>query len=154
MITIAVAQHNSDYQLVTLDHPARPGEWIAAYASNLGPVQNTPPTGSAAPLSPLSPLAPAPPVQSAGIPSYSLVVPRANQQVDYFTEPAESNYIGLAPGIVGVYQINFRVPDTSASGVASIYVRQNVDCGFFFLQGCGRSLVSRVSAGAKLPIGQ
>jgi len=57
------------------------------------------------------------------------------------------------PGAVGIYQINFRIPEHPPSGDAIIYLRKNVDCGFFFLQGCGRSLTA-LQLGAKLPIGQ
>jgi len=33
-----------------------------------------------------------------------------------------------------------------------IYMRKNVDCGFFFVAGCGRGLTATISTGAKIPI--
>lgn len=147
-----VARHVEDYQLVTPGNPARPGEWIIGYASNLGSVANTPPTGTLAPLAPLSPLAPVPGATGGSAPAYSVVIPQPNEQVVYQTDSAESNFIGLAPGTVGVYQINFRIPAASPTGGATVYMRKDVDCGFFFTQGCGRGLTFSLSTSAKLPI--
>jgi uncharacterized protein (TIGR03437 family) len=111
-----VARHASNYQLVAPDNPARPGEWIIGYASNLGPVANTPPTGALAPLDPLSPLAPVPGATPGSTPVYSVVITRPDVQVVYQTQGAESNFIGLAPLTAGVYQINFRIPDAPPMG--------------------------------------
>jgi uncharacterized protein (TIGR03437 family) len=147
-----VALHASDYSLVTPDNPASPGEWIVGYASNLGPVENTPPSGVVAPSSPLSFLAPVPEQSGVSAPVYSVVVPQLNEQLGPHTEALESNFMGLAPGTVGVYQINVRIPDTATSGDGIVYMRKNVDCGFFFVPGCGRGLTATFSTPVKLPI--
>jgi uncharacterized protein (TIGR03437 family) len=146
-----VARHVVDYSLVTSANPAIPGEWIAAYASNLGPVTNTPPTGTATPLSPLSNLIPVSPRDVQAIPVFSVVIAGPNDLPNYFT-PADTNFIGLAPYTVGVYQLNFRIPDAPLLGDNIVYVRKNIDCGFFFVSTCGRSFTATFSRGAKLPI--
>jgi len=90
-----VARHAADYRLVTPENPASSGEWIAAYASNLGPVANTPPSGTVAPIDPLSPLAPVANPAGGSVPEYSVVVPMPGVLVVYQTPPLESNFIGL-----------------------------------------------------------
>ena len=147
-----VARHASDYSLVDPTNPARPGEWIVGYASNLGPVANTPPTGTVAPNSPLSPLAPTPSPSGGGTPDYSVLILQPGQQPDYFTQAVDSNFMGLAPGTVGVYQINFRIPETAPAGDTVVYMRKNVFCGFFYVPGCGRDFTSTFSASVKIPI--
>lgn len=134
-----VAQHASDYALVTPAHPARPGEWIIAYASNLGPVQNPPPTGVPAPFDRLSPLAPGPDI-------YTVLLLGSIQSATL-----QSNYMGLVPGTIGVYQINLRMPDGFSSTGAELKVQKIRFCGFFFDPACGRGLYLTVSAGSKLP---
>lgn len=146
-----VAQHAADYQTVTPDHPARPGEWVVIYASNLGPVLNTPPNGVPASLDPLSPLAPNVPWPNTGISvstQHKLLMIRLDGVVT-----TESNFMGLAPGTIGIYQINFRVPDDYPVGEAQLEIERTRFCGFFYLQGCGRGIVTRTSLTAKLPIG-
>ena len=61
----------------------------------------------------------------------------------------ESNYLGLAPGFIGVYQINVKMPDELRAPV-EIHVQRSRDCGFFFLQGCGRGVVLDFSAVASI----
>jgi len=80
-----------DGQLVTPENPARPGDQLATFATGLGPVDNTPATGEAAKADPLSKAVLPVTVQLNG----------ANIQPDF---------IGLAPGFVGLYQINFQIP--------------------------------------------
>jgi uncharacterized protein (TIGR03437 family) len=131
----AIAQHAADYQLVTEDNPARPGEWIVAYATNLGPVKDPPPTGVAAPLGRLIPL-------DTGIPA--LTVPWSFtlwlSQIGGFVS-ATSNFAGLTPATIGVYSVNFQIPDQPFRGDYQFYFRRLRDCGFFFQQGCGRGVM-------------
>ncbi len=93
-----IVQHGADYSLVTLERPARRGEILIAYATGLGDVYPPVQTGHAAPLEPLSW------VMSTFI-SASL-----GGQV------TNTSFRGLAPGLVGVYQINFQVPDSACNG--------------------------------------
>ena len=139
-----IAQHAADYRLLTADNPARPGEWIVAYGSNFGAAVWQPSTGEPAPLDQLSPLDP-------GVPApwqFSLFLRQPGGDIRLAT-----NFIGLAPGAVGVYQANFRMPDAIASGDAPFYVQRFRDCGFFFRQDCGRGITLEISARPNLHIG-
>jgi uncharacterized protein (TIGR03437 family) len=132
----AVAQHAADYTAVTADHPVRPGEWIIAYATNLGPVANQPPTGAPAPLDQIS-------LVSPGLDSLSVLLQG---------EIVESNYIGLVVGTVGLYQVNLRVPDNSPGGNVELRIQKSRFCGFFFVPGCGRGLTLSFSVPVNLPV--
>ena len=67
------------------------------YAAGLGPVDNQPATGVGAPASPLASARTAVRVTLAGL-------------------PCDIQYTGLAPGLAGVYQVNFRVPANPPTG--------------------------------------
>ncbi len=142
----AIAQHVSAYRLVTRDDPARPGEWIAAYGSNFGNVSMPPPTGFAAPLDRLSPLD-----SGRDFPwQYSVILQGAGAasvpvSVSY-------NFIGLAPGMVGVYQINFKTPDSASAPDTQLSLSRSRNCGFFFVPGCGRGYQIEFSGSAKLHV--
>jgi uncharacterized protein (TIGR03437 family) len=77
--------------------PAHPGEYISIFSTGLGAVTNQPPTGAAAPASPLATTVATP----------SVVIG------DMTLTPTFS---GLAPGYVGLYQINVQVPANAAVG--------------------------------------
>jgi uncharacterized protein (TIGR03437 family) len=79
--------------------PANRGEFIEIFCTGLGPVTNTPATGSAAGSSPLSLTTSAPTVTIGGV-------------------PATVSFSGLAPGFVGLYQVNVQVPATAPTGSA------------------------------------
>jgi len=95
--TAAIVVHNVGYTLVTRENPLVPGEVAFLYASGLGQVSNPPAAGVGAPLQPLS--------EALLKPSLSLG-----------NRPAEVLFAGLAPGLAGVFQVNFRVPAGVASG--------------------------------------
>ncbi len=99
----AILVHNSDYTLVTQERPLQPGEYAFFYASALGAVSNQPQTGAAAPVSPL-------PIATSNV-----RVMLAGMQCDV-------PFAGLAPGFVGVYQVNFRVPANVPSGSQDLVV--------------------------------
>ena len=83
--------------LVTAASPASRGEWLVLYANGLGPVN--------------------PSVASGAAPSgISVTVNPVSVSVGGID--AEVYYAGLAPGYVGLYQINFRVPPTAPAGAA------------------------------------
>jgi uncharacterized protein (TIGR03437 family) len=77
--------------------PVKVGEYISIYATGLGDVSNRPGAGAASPTSPLS---------------YTLAPP----EVTIGGVPAKVSYSGLAPGFVGLYQINVQVPDGVPAG--------------------------------------
>ena len=76
-----------------------PGSQVVIYCTGLGAVTNQPPTGSSAPMSPLAETTTKPTVVIGGA-------------------PAGVQFSGLAPGLVGTYQVNAVVPSGSATGDA------------------------------------
>lgn len=136
----AIVQHALDYSLVTSDKPARPGEWVIAYASNLGPVNNRPSTGMPTPFSPLSPL-------NDGLDAYSVLLTGEGRSLNL-----ETNFIGLVPGAIGVYQINLRVPVETPVGDSRLQIQKSRFCGFFFVPDCGRGLYLTFSQSARLAV--
>lgn len=77
--------------------PAKIGESISIYATGLGDVTNRPGLGSASPSSPLSRTNATPVVTIGGV-------------------PASVSFSGLAPGFVGLYQINAQIPAAIVTG--------------------------------------
>ena len=51
--------------------------------------------------------------------------------------PLAIGYLGLAPGTVGVYQLNFRMPDQLPKGPAWIHLQRIASCGARPNPGCG-----------------
>jgi uncharacterized protein (TIGR03437 family) len=90
---------NGLYQLVDAAHPAMPGDVIQIYCTGLGPVTSQPATGSAALTDPLS--------MTTTIPSATIG-----------ETPAPVLFSGLAPGYVGLYQVNVQVPAGTRTGNA------------------------------------
>ena len=79
--------------------PAQRGESITIFAIGLGPVAPTPLAGTAALPSPLSETL-------------------FNLTVSIGGIPADVTFSGLAPGFVGLYQVNVRVPFSTSTGNA------------------------------------
>ena len=77
--------------------PVKVGEYISIYATGLGDVSNRPAAGAASPTSPLSYTVATPEVTIGGV-------------------SAPVIFSGLAPGFVGLYQINVKVPDGVPTG--------------------------------------
>lgn len=96
-------QHGTDYSLVTAAAPAERGEVIILYATGLGAVAPAVASGEAAPDAPLS-----------------WVSERVTVTMGGYN--AEVQFSGLAPGFVGLYQINARVPTNVPSGDAEVRV--------------------------------
>ncbi len=80
--------------------PVERGGFVQIYASGLGPVSNAPPDGAPAPS--------APPFAA------TLETP----EVTIGGVPATVTFSGLAPGLVGLYQLNVQVPVTAPAGDA------------------------------------
>jgi uncharacterized protein (TIGR03437 family) len=100
-----IAQH-SDFTLVDSGHPAKPGEFLIMYLTAMGPTNPSVPTGAAAPVSePLARVTLQPTVTVDG-------------------QSASLAYAGLTPGSVGLYQINFQVPQNANSGDLNVVVAQ------------------------------
>jgi uncharacterized protein (TIGR03437 family) len=78
--------------------PATHGEYISIYCSGLGPVDNAPADNQPAPVvAPFSTLKTPPHITIGGI-------------------DAPPSYAGLAPGSIGLYQVNVQIPDAAPSG--------------------------------------
>lgn len=88
----AAVLHASDSRLVTEANPAQPGEFLEIFVTGLGPVMNQPATGEAGAANPLSETLTTPTVAIDGV-------------------LAKVTFAGLAPGFVGLYQINVQVPN-------------------------------------------
>ena len=96
----AAALHADSGLLVSAASPADAGEWVSLYATGLGQVS--------------------PPVVS-GEPSQFATTPRP-PVVTVGDSQAEVNYSGLAPGFVGLYQINLQVPSNVSSGEQPVQI--------------------------------
>jgi uncharacterized protein (TIGR03437 family) len=100
----AIATH-ADYSLVGPDSPAVPGEYLALYTTGLGPLLVTPPDGYGAPSSP----------------PFATTIDPAQVLLD--NEQCLVVFSGLAPGFVGLYQVNFQVPDDAPSGILDLQIQ-------------------------------
>jgi uncharacterized protein (TIGR03437 family) len=79
-------------------HPAAPGDYISIYATGLGPVDH--------------------PIDVAGPAPGAEPFPRTTGQVNAFVngKKADLSFAGLAPFLVGLYQVNARIPDDADVG--------------------------------------
>jgi uncharacterized protein (TIGR03437 family) len=98
--------HGADNSLVNADSPASPGEVVVLYCTGLGAV--TPPG-----------------VTGALASSTTLSRTNLSPTVTVGTTTANVAFSGLAPALVGLYQINFTVPDSTPSGSVSVVVSMN-----------------------------
>jgi uncharacterized protein (TIGR03437 family) len=95
---IFVVVKNSDFSLVTASNPARAGDDLAIFATGLGAVTPAVASGQLAPSNPLSTTAAA-----------AVTIGGVAAQVSSPTPV-------LAPGFVGVYQVNARVGAGTPTG--------------------------------------
>jgi uncharacterized protein (TIGR03437 family) len=94
---------HSDFTLVSSSNPAASGETVLIYATGLGPVTPAQADGAEA--------------------SGTELATAANPQVNIGSQVATVAWTGLAPGFVGLYQINAVVPNGLSSGNNSISLR-------------------------------
>jgi uncharacterized protein (TIGR03437 family) len=92
---------NGDGSNLPTDKPAPPGSVISVYATGLGAVTPAVAAGTPAPSSPLS---------ATVSPVTANIAGRA----------ATVTFAGLAPGLIGVYQVNILVPLSAPSGTARL----------------------------------
>jgi uncharacterized protein (TIGR03437 family) len=90
---------NAEGRLVDRNAPARAGDGLQVFATGLGPVTHPPASGEPAPSQALSTTLTTPSVTVGGIPAPVL-------------------FSGLAPGFVGLYQVNVQVPEGVPTGDA------------------------------------
>src|SRR5262249_48389110 len=91
---------------VTAANPATAGEVVVLFATGLGTVSNNPGTGNAAGSNPASQMPVNPTVTIGGV-------------------QGSVQFAGLAPGFVGLYQINVQLPNNVASGSQDVVVQFN-----------------------------
>jgi minor extracellular serine protease Vpr len=101
---VAIAEA-SDYSLIGSNNPANAGEALILFVTGLGPLNMDLVDGYGSPTS--APFA-------ETVDPFEVIVD--NEQCNVF-------FSGLAPGFVGLYQINFYVPDDAASGNLQIYIQ-------------------------------
>ena len=90
--------HAGDFRTVSESAPARPGEFISIFCTGLGPLTSPVADGNAAPYPPPETIL-TPEVRVGGI-------------------VANVSFSGLAPGFVGLYQVNIQVPLAAPTGNA------------------------------------
>lgn len=101
--TSAVVQNYPSYSLNGPGNPAPPDSTIIAYLTGSGPVSPAATDGVAAPLD-------------------SLVFATASHSAAIGSTPATVSFVGLAPGWVGLVQVNLVVPSGLASGTYPLTV--------------------------------
>ena len=101
----AIVVRHSDNTLITPDRPLVAGELAYFYATGLGAVENRPETGAAAPTTVLARTTTRATVSLGGV-------------------NCEVLFAGAAPGLVGVYQVNIRVPTGIAAGLPHLVIFQ------------------------------
>jgi uncharacterized protein (TIGR03437 family) len=91
---------HANFQLADSNHPAKPGETLLIYCTGLGAVSSPPPDGA------------------AGNGQPTIITPTAM----IGGAKATVSFSGLAPGFVGLYQINADVPATLSAGNQAVVV--------------------------------
>jgi uncharacterized protein (TIGR03437 family) len=95
-----VFQHVDDFSAVRLARPAKAGELLTGYLTGLGPTIPAVGSGLASPMLPPAKLVENPPYIS--------------HRLAVGGQDARILYVGLTPGLAGVYQVNFIVPQLAA----------------------------------------
>jgi uncharacterized protein (TIGR03437 family) len=105
---------HSDYSEVKEGSPAKPGDTVLMFLTGLGPVTPQVADGVAAPSSPVS----------NSVEAADVLVLLADG-VD-FPAQADVLFAGLAPGLAGLYQVNFTLPDSGlANGDVTVIFETN-----------------------------
>src|ERR1019366_8880825 len=101
-----ILQHHADYKLVSADYPAMAGEIVTLYLVGLGATSPTTLSGAAA---------------GDGSPGKPLNTV-ADVSVKVGNETAEVFFAGLTPYLVGLYQVDFRVPPGAVAGTLPVTI--------------------------------
>ncbi|HET8548437.1 MAG TPA: hypothetical protein VFL57_10555 [Bryobacteraceae bacterium] len=103
---IITALHEDFSAPVTRDNPARPGEIVHVYGTGFGRVSPAPELGVPAAAEPLS-----------------RVIAAMDCRIEKYPsphEPVEVLFAGLAPGYIGLFQFDLRLPATASTGDAML----------------------------------
>ena len=131
--------HSTDFSPVTKDKPARASEILIGYLTGLPSVAPVVPTGEPAPVFPAA-LVPQP-QNASETDTFSLSV--NGLAVANTNDAINVPFLGLTPGLEGVYQVDFIVPAGLPAGNASVYLTRTT-CHAVFgscLSGGGTSKV-------------
>ena len=107
--------YRQDWSAGTVASPAVPGEIVHIYAVGLGPTECPIETGKPAPVDRLC--------RALQTPEWKWII------APNVTVPAEVQFAGFAPGMIGMYQIDVRVPPYNGyeyitlSGIANVRIR-------------------------------
>lgn len=93
-----IAALDGEFNLISSTNRARRGQAAQLFVNGMGAVNNTPGSGQISPSSPLANTNAVPEVRIGG-------------------RPAQVVFSGLAPGIVGLYQLNVVIPQDAPTGV-------------------------------------
>ena len=138
----AALQHAVDYAAVTPQNPARGGEAILAYLTGLPGTQPVVPTGQPSPLQPL-----------AIVPQFSTVASAEIYEVVIGSTAVTPLFVGLAPGLAGIYQINFVMPAFARAGDLALTLRRTTCTAFFGSCAAGGGVRTLyVSSPAMIPV--
>ena len=102
---LIVAEDSSGNRIGS-SHPATRGQVVQLYANGLGPVNNQPADGALTPVSPQATTTATPTVTIGG-------------------QPATVQFSGLAPNLIGVYQLTVTVPANISAGIQQAVVTIN-----------------------------
>jgi uncharacterized protein (TIGR03437 family) len=122
-------QHAADYSTVTAENPAHGGETVIGYLTGLAGSVPVVPTGQGSPYAPLAVVPQTTLQMSLRVREYSIIA--------YTPVSAAITFLGLAPGLVGVYQVNFVLPPGPPAGDLKIQLQFHYceDACFFGGQG-------------------
>lgn len=104
--TVIAQNANQGYALVSSSNPAHPKDTLVVYLVGMGATNPAVLSGQAAP----------------GPPSLAQATVQPVVKINDQTAPIV--YAGLAPGYVGLYQIDFTVPSTVTAGTANLTITQ------------------------------
>ncbi len=96
---------HADFSLVTAQNPARLGEVVIIFLTGMGAVNPSFPDGAAGPVNPLS------------------RTTDPNISVLFGGETGTVFFSGAAPGFVGLYQLNARIPSTGVTGSVPVAIQ-------------------------------
>jgi len=131
---------NAGYALVKDANPAQAGDTLVTYLTGLAPALPSVHDGEPAPIEPLSRVPEY--GDAAGIEEWSVVVS------GIVVKPM---FVGLAPGLAGVYQVNFTLPSLPARSAEIMLQRRSCRAVFgSCVNGGGNTTISR-SAAVRLP---
>ena len=145
-------QHAADFSLVTEQNPAQSGEVLVGYLTGLPESRPEIPTGEATPLSPLF-VVPQPNiagmVDQFAVLLNGTVVANGCSVLNAPCQATSILFLGLTPGTVGVYQVNFVVPASIMSGNVTVQLQRSKCTNLFGTPCTGVAFSANAAAGCK-----